>query len=191
VSGASGAGKSTVCRILLGRLSQVVILDSDILWRPEFNLPEYNSPDFIDTWLRMCKNISQSGRPVVLFGAGMGIPDNIEPRIERRYFAAINYLALVCDDQLLAERLRQRPKWRGSHEHVYVEEHQRFNQWFKAYGALQPPIHLLDTTSLDEETTANRVEIWINERLRASGCPEGAEDGSQGLERSGNPWWHV
>jgi hypothetical protein len=55
VSGASGAGKSTVCQILLGRLSQVVILDSDILWRSEFNLPEDNFADFFDTWLRMCK----------------------------------------------------------------------------------------------------------------------------------------
>lgn len=166
VAGASGAGKSTVCHILPGRMTRVVILDSDILWRSEFNSPEYNSPDFIDTWLRMCKNISQSGRPVVLFGAGVGEPDNIEPRVERRYFAAVHYLALVCNDQVLAERLRRRPRWRGSYAPTYVEEHQRFNQWFKAYSSAQPPIRLLDTTDLDEETTANQVELWINEKLR-------------------------
>ena len=166
VSGASGAGKSTVCHILLGRLTQVVVLDSDILWRSEFNLPEYNSPDFIDTWLRMCKNISQSGRPVALFGAGIGVPGNIETRVERRYFAAVHYLALVCDDQALAERLLRRPEWRGSGEPAYVGEHQRFNQWFKTHSSAQAPIRLLDTTDLDEETTANQVELWINEKLR-------------------------
>jgi 2-phosphoglycerate kinase len=166
VSGASGAGKSTVCHTLLGRLTQVVVLDSDILWRSEFNLPEYNSPDFIDTWLRMCKNISQSGRPVVLFGAAIGVPGNIETRVERRYFAAVHYLALACDDRALAERLRRRPEWRGSGEPAYVGEHQRFNQWFKTYSSEQTPIRLLDTTDLDEETTANQVELWINEKLQ-------------------------
>jgi hypothetical protein len=166
VSGASGAGKSTACQILLGRSAQVVILDSDILWRPEFNSPEDNFAAFFDTWLRMCKNISQSGRPVALFGAGIGVPGNIEPRVERRYFAAVHYLALVCDDHALAERLRRRPEWRGSGEPAYIEEHQRFNQWFKTYSSAQPPIRLLDTTDLDEETTANQVESWINEKLR-------------------------
>ena len=34
VSGASGTGESTVCHHLLGRVTEVVLLDSDILWRP-------------------------------------------------------------------------------------------------------------------------------------------------------------
>jgi len=33
--------------------------------------------------LRLCKNISQAGNPVVLFGAGTGVPYNIEPCAER------------------------------------------------------------------------------------------------------------
>jgi DNA-directed RNA polymerase subunit RPC12/RpoP len=37
VSGASGTGKSTVCQALLGQVPEVILLDSDILWRPEFN----------------------------------------------------------------------------------------------------------------------------------------------------------
>jgi hypothetical protein len=152
-------------------LTQAVILDSGILWRPEFNSPEYGSPDFIDTWLRMCKNISQSGRPVVLFGAGVGVPDNIEPRVERRYFAAVHYLALVCNDHVLAERLRRRPTWRGSGEPAYVKEHQQFNEWFKTYSNAQPPIRLLDTSDLDAETAANEVELWINEKLRNPSDP--------------------
>jgi hypothetical protein len=87
VSGASGVGKSTVCRQLLSRVSQVVLLDSDIIWRSEFNTPETKYRDFFETWLRLSKNIAQSGRPVGLFGAGAGVPGNIENCIERRYFS--------------------------------------------------------------------------------------------------------
>ena len=55
----------------------------------------------------MCKNIAQWGRPVVLFGAGFGVPHNIEPCVERRYFSSVEYLALVCSDASLAVRLEQ------------------------------------------------------------------------------------
>src|SRR5688500_8398336 len=78
VSGASGAGKTAVCGALLGTLADVVLLDADILWRPEFDRPDTQYRDFFETWLRMCKNISQSGRLVVLFGAGVGVPGNLE-----------------------------------------------------------------------------------------------------------------
>lgn len=164
VSGASGAGKSTVCNQLLGRITEVVILDSDILWRPEFNTPETNYRDFFETWLRMCKNISQSGLPVVMFGAGFGVPDNIEPCIERRYFSHIHYLALVCSSEALAERLKQRPSWRGSSEQAYIENHQSFNRWFKNYRG-QPPIELLETTNIPSEQTTQQVFTWIKEKL--------------------------
>ena len=70
VSGASGAGKSSVCNALLGKVEDAVLLDSDILWRAEFDKPEESYRDFFETWLRLAKNISQAGRPVVLFGAG-------------------------------------------------------------------------------------------------------------------------
>jgi hypothetical protein len=168
VSGASGAGKSTVCHALLGRLNNVVILDADILWRPEFNQPENNYRAFFEIWLRMCKNIAQSGRPVVLFGAGAGVPDNIEPCVERRYFSRVAYLALVCDDNALAERLQSRPQWRGCNDPAYIADHQNFNRWFKTYASTQPPIDRLDTTGLDEEATANWVEGWINKSIKNS-----------------------
>ena len=49
VSGASGAGKSIVCQALIGQLPEVVVLDADILWRPEFNPPDHNYQAFFDT----------------------------------------------------------------------------------------------------------------------------------------------
>ncbi len=160
VSGASGSGKTTICQNLLERAAQAVLLDSDILWRPEFNSPETKYRDFFETWLRVCKNISQSGRPVVLFGAGAGVPENLESCIERRYFTEIDYLALVCSDGILSERLQNRPAWRGTRRPAFIEEQKRFNRWFKDYHQ-QPVIELIDTTDEPMEKTAQQVLAWI------------------------------
>lgn len=163
VSGPSGAGKSSVCQALLRHLDSVVLLDSDILWRPEFNSPERHR-DFFETWPRMAKNISQSGRPVVLFGAGVGVPENIEPCVERRYFSKIHYLALVCNDETLAQRLKRRPAWRGSDPSFVVEQIQ-FNRWFKGRENSSPPISLIDTTEISLDASAEQVWRWIYERI--------------------------
>jgi hypothetical protein len=168
ISGASGSGKSTVCNTLTGRVREVVTLDSDILWGETFDTPENNYRDFFETWLRICKNITQSGRPVVLFGAGAGVPENLENCIERRYFSIIHYLALVCSDEALTERLQARPEWRDSHQPTFIQEQKRFNHWFMNYNnrGLQPAIRLLDTTDLSPEKTAQAVVAWIVENLK-------------------------
>lgn len=168
VSGASGAGKSAVCNALLGQYTGAVLLDSDILWHPAFNTPEDNYRDFFEIWLRMSKNIGQSGRPVVLFGAGMGVPDNIEPCVERRYFSAIHYLALTCDDDVLVERLRARPQWRASASDAFIESQINFNRWFRETGpTLDPPIKLLDTTTATLAETVAQVRAAISYKLKA------------------------
>ena len=165
VGGASGSGKSTACRLLTGVCDDVVILDGDILWSQHF---EREPHKFFETWLRLAKNIAQAGRPVVLFGAGTGVPENLEGCVERRYFSRLHYLALVCDDDTLAARLRARPAWRGSGDDAYVGEHVRFNRWFKEHGATAtPPIELLDTTNASPETTATGVRSWISRCLAA------------------------
>jgi hypothetical protein len=166
VAGASGTGKTTICNRLLGQVKQAVLLDSDILWRAEFNSPESNYRDYFETWLRVCKNIAQSGRPVALFGAGMGVPRNLENCIERRYFPAIHYLALVCSDESLSERLQQRPAWRGSGEPAFLERQREFNQWFKTYdeNGSQPPIEIIDTSRCSIQESTARVKTWIEEK---------------------------
>ena len=164
VSGASGAGKTAVCQHLVGQMTQAVLLDIDILWRPEFNTPDTNYRDFFETWLRVCKNISQSGRPVVLFGAGVGVPENLENCIERRYFLNIHYLALVCSDEILSERLRARPAWRDAQAPAFIEENIRFNRWFKTRGG-QPVIDLIDTTKASPHETARQVAGWIDQTV--------------------------
>jgi len=168
VSGASGTGKTVICQQLLGKITEAVLLDSDILWRAEFNTPETKYREFFEVWLRVCKNISQSNRPVVLFGAGAGVPENIEPCTERRYFSKVHYLALVCSDEAIASRLEDRPEWRGCREPGYIEANIRFNQWFKEFDG-KPAIRLIDTTNFTPQETAIQVAAWIEESIRAGG----------------------
>src|SRR5215472_9131018 len=40
VTGASGSGKSTVGLALVRRLRECVVMETDILWRPEFDTPQ-------------------------------------------------------------------------------------------------------------------------------------------------------
>jgi hypothetical protein len=167
VGGPSGSGKSTVCQQLLGTRDDVVLLEGDILWSAAFDTPETGYQAFTETWLRMAKNIGQSGRPLVLFSAGLAVPAKVEAAVERRYFMRVHYLALTCDDDALATRLKARPSWRGSGEPTFIEAQLDYNRWLRANRATtEPPITLLDTTgaTLDETTAA--VARWISAALR-------------------------
>jgi energy-coupling factor transporter ATP-binding protein EcfA2 len=170
VSGASGSGKSTICQSLAGTMEEAVILDADILWRDHFNHPENDYREFMELWLRMCKNISQAGKPVVLFGAGTGVPMNIEPCVERRYFSQVHYLALVCDNEILERRLEARPAWRKNHDPRALISEIEFNNWFMEESRrLEWKVELVDTTNHPVEGTTNRVRDWILETLGVGG----------------------
>jgi len=161
ICGPSGGGKSAVLRALLGKIENAVLLEGDLLWRTEFNQPDANYRDFYETWLRLAKNISQSGRPVALFNAG-AIPPNVEPCVERRYFSTTHYLALVCDDAVLKRRLEARPSWRASGDRAFIESQIKFNQWLMANAAVtEPAIDLLDTTTDGEAETTAAAARWL------------------------------
>jgi len=163
ISGPSGAGKSTVCNALVQTTTTAVVLDADILWREDFNQPANHYAAFFDTWLRMAKNISQAGRPVVLFNAG-AVPANLEPCIERRYFSRVRYLALVCQDDVLRARLNARPTWRGSHDSAFIEEQITFCRFLVA----NPAIECIDTSADTAVMTVAKVAAWLAMALQSS-----------------------
>jgi hypothetical protein len=147
-------------------MPEAIMLDCDILWRSEFDRPLDNYREFIELWLRMCKNISQAGRPVVLFGAGTGVPMNIEPCVERRYFSQVHYLALVCDNDVLERRLEARLGWRKNQDPRAFVSEMEFNLWFMEEShRLDQDVELVDTTNTPVEDTANRVAKWIRDMV--------------------------
>jgi adenylate kinase family enzyme len=167
LTGASGAGKTTACLALAAKTKEFVVMESDILWREEFNQPATDYRNYREMWLRVCKNISQARKPVILCGAG--VPDQFEQCIERRYFSNIHYLALVCEEEILASRLRERPAWRGSSKDEYIAEHIKFNRWLRVNAQeTEPPITLLNTSEITVDQSVDTVERWIHSHLNGT-----------------------
>ena len=171
ITGASGTGKSALALWTTARHNHCVHLESDILWGSMAASPEDNYRSYRDTWLRLCKNIGQAGRPVALYGSA--IPEQWEQCPERRYLAEIHTLALVCEPDTLAARLRARPAWRAAGTEDFIDGMLRFNNWFiENAGKTEPSMNLLDTTraSLDEAGEALLRWIrrhWQPERLES------------------------
>ncbi len=164
ISGASGAGKTTVCLSLISILHECVVLEQDILWGMVPATPEDNYRSYRNVWLRIAKNIGQSGRPVVL--CGTALPEQLEVCPERRYFSTLYYLTLVCDDDLLVERLQRRPEWRQTHTPEFLEDMVQFNSWLKANAPItRPPMTLCDTSHQQIDETVTYVAKWIRQRL--------------------------
>jgi len=165
ISGASGTGKSTICLALVPRLQECVVMESDILWGIVPATSADNYRDYRDTWLRIAKNIGQAGRPVVL--GGTALPDQFEDCPERRYFSTLHYLALVCDDDLLARRLQDRPAWRQSHTAEFVNSMLEFNCWLKEHASTtNPPMTLYDTGRRSIPATVDDIAYWIRQLLQ-------------------------
>ena len=164
ITGASGAGKSTVCLQLVPLLKECVVLESDILWGAVTATAEQDYRDYRNVWLRLAKNIGQAGRPVVL--CGTALPAQFEPCPERRYFSTLHYLALVCDDALLEARLKARPQWRKSGSDEGVQRMLDFNRWLKEHASVtEPPMTLYDSSGRTIQETTSDAARWIRERL--------------------------
>src|SRR5207302_10470817 len=114
---------------------------------------------FMNIWVRLAHHLAQNGRPVVVFGLNLLPADERAP--ELRFVGRAHYLALVCDEDESAARLKARPRWRASSTEEFVARMLDYNAWLKENaGQTEPAIELLDTTTLSHADSAAAVADW-------------------------------
>lgn len=123
ISGASCAGKSTMCEQLFKDEKNYIVMESDLLWNNIYNTHEDDYNTYRKLWMRVCANISQIGLPVVLCGSA--VPKQFESKIERSLFTEIYYLAIVCDDEVLEHRMRN---GRRVMDEIWIKSSIEFNR---------------------------------------------------------------
>ncbi|MBE0699448.1 MAG: hypothetical protein IH586_21200 [Anaerolineaceae bacterium] len=156
VTGASATGKTALALALSASDTRFIHLESDILWRSEFNTPETDYREYRELWLRLAKNIGQAGRPVILYGSV--IPGQFSACLERRYFSQVHTLALVCEENILVERLRLRPAWRNAGSEIFIQSMLEFNRWFIEHASAEMAV--LDTGRASLAETAEEILRW-------------------------------
>lgn len=162
ITGASGTGKTTLSLAMATQDFTCIHLETDILWSPAFNTPEDDYRAFRKVWLRMANCIAQSGKPVALYGSV--VPSQLEDCPESRYFHDLYYLALVCEPDVLVERLKARPAWRQAGSGRFIRTMIDFNQWFIDQAVLPgSPITVFDTSHASLKETVSAVRGWISE----------------------------
>jgi hypothetical protein len=154
VTGASGAGKTTVTGPLRRLLSDCDVFDADIT----LQVAALGWDTWRNTWLRLVHGVALNGRATVLCGSLL--PSQLEAVPARKLLGPIHFANLDCPDQVLAERLRARPAWRHGPNDAVIDEHQRFAAWLRAHIRLS-----WDTSELEPAEVADRVAAWVRQVL--------------------------
>ena len=157
ITGASGVGKSTIAAELFRNEKDYIVIEGDILWNQVYNTPEDDYRKYRELQLRLCKNISQGGKPVVL--CGCSVPNQFEKCIESRYFSSFHYIAITCEDKVLEKRLRDK---RNITDENWIKSSIEFNKWLKGNAEkTNPKIHLLDTSTKPLHESCKLVDEWL------------------------------
>lgn len=154
VTGASGAGKSTITGPLRQLLPDCEVFEADLT----LPVAALGWDTWRNTWLQLADAIALNGRATVLTGSL--IPAQLQDLPARRLLGPIHFANLDCPDDVLAQRLRARPAWRGTSSAAKIAEHQRFAAWLRAN--IQPSF---DTSVLAAADVAGGIAAWVSPLL--------------------------
>lgn len=90
----------------------------------------------------------------------------------RKLIGPVRFCALACPDDVIAERLRRRPSWRGASKETVIAEHQRFAAWLRTH--IRP---CYDTSVLSPAETAGQIAAWVRQDLAGTGTEGQDGDG--------------
>jgi hypothetical protein len=154
VTGASGTGKSTITGPLRNLLPGCLVFETDVI----LHVAALGWDTWRNTWLQLTHAAALGGQITVLTGSLT--PDQLERPAARRLVGPIHFALSDCPDDLLAERLRARPTWRGTSSQAKITEHQRFAAWLRA--RITPSF---DTGAASPAEIADQVAAWIRPLL--------------------------
>jgi hypothetical protein len=160
LTGASGTGKTAVVDPLRRLLPDWEVFETDILWAADWDQQRGD-------WLRIAYSIAQSGRATLL--CGTLLPADVDRCDHRRFFPAVHYLALTCDDATRAARLRARPAWRGTTD-TFIAAQSDLDRWLHEHAGdlFDPPLELVDTSSTPLLSVAEAIRDWAVSRWPAA-----------------------
>lgn len=164
LTGASGAGKTTLYEYLVGNVNEAILIDADLLWGvdPSHDNPADGYRQFRGLILHLVERLARNGRAVLIEGSCM--PEQYETLGERWYFSKTAYLAVVCSDAELERRLMARPAWRRSSQ--LLDTMLTWNRQLReGFLETNPPIDLLDTTGREPADCARVVHQWIRRQV--------------------------
>lgn len=161
LTGCSGVGKTTTAQELLQRETKFIPLDADFL----YNIMPHNTEEDYRSWVEqimsLSKNIMQAGKPLLWTMAGA--LEHFEHTYNRRFFAEIHFLALVCNPEDLERRMRE-----GRHisDPEWIRSSIDYNRWFMEQGIVSnKKIDTLDITGKNVSEVADYVTKWVEDRL--------------------------
>lgn len=152
VTGASGSGKTYVVQELRRIMPDFDVFDPD-------NIVEFIGHDWEkmrNIWLRVARNIAQSGRMTIICGSMM--PWDIEKCVDFPFFKHVYYLNLHCNEETREKRLCER-NW----SEEMIQDHKNFAKALLdiADKNFNPPMPTIDTTDTDVTLVASQIKEWV------------------------------
>lgn len=168
ITGAAATGKSTLATQLAGEIDGATFLDGDVIAEGASAVAD-DRRDYQAYWahvLRLCHEIAANrSAPIV---CGIGLPEQLENNPEAGWFRSIRYLALVCNERELEDRMRAR---RGAGSEVgRVPFHLGLNERLRDLATTRSDVDRLDVTRLDSAELVAAGGRWI-ENLVAMSTP--------------------
>lgn len=152
VTGASGTGKSTITGALRSLLPRCLVVEGDVI----LHVAALGWDNFRNTWLQLAHAAALGGQVTVLTGSIT--PDDLERLPGRKLIGPIHTALLDCPDDVLADRLRARPAWRGAHG--MITQNQQFAAWLRS--RITPSF---DTSAASPTEVAEQVAAWVQPLL--------------------------
>jgi ribosomal protein S27AE len=160
VTGASGTGKSTITGPLRSLLPGCPVFETDVI----LHVAALGLDTWRNTWLQLSHAAALGGQATVLTGSLT--PDQLERLPARKLIGPIHFALLDCADDVLADRLRARPAWRGTSSTAKIIEHQRFAAWLRS--RITPSF---DTGTASAAEVAEDVAAWVQAPYPATQAP--------------------